>query len=266
MFGYSKKIYGFIFAIALAVFTLAGGVKPARILANPSDYQNINTNHILSDAKSTIAQASSPEFTLPPLPYEYDALSAYIDRATMTIHHDKHHAGYVENLNEAIALHPELEGKSVEELLTGLDTVPEDIRTTIRNNGGGHANHTMFWSIMTPNSPAEPQGEIAEAIATTFGDFATFQDEFNTAGKNQFGSGWAWLVLNRDGSLEVTSTANQDSPLINDQYPVMGNDVWEHAYYLKYQNKRADYLDAWWNVVNWDEVNNRYQAAQSFFS
>ncbi|MEL6502178.1 MAG: superoxide dismutase, partial [Cyanobacteria bacterium J06623_1] len=184
---------------------------------------------MLSSQHALVAQATE-EFTLPPLPYDYDALSTYIDSETMTVHHDKHHAGYVKNLNEAIALHPELQGKSVEELLLNLDTVPADIMTTVRNNGGGHANHTMFWSIMTPDSQGKPTGEIAEAIASTFGDFATFQTEFNTAGKKQFGSGWAWLVMNSDGTLEVTSTPNQDSPLLAGQYPIMGNDVWEHAY------------------------------------
>ena len=262
---YSKKIYGFVFALALAIFVIAGSFKSDAILASTGDYQRIDTNQILSQQNNAIAQASTEEFTLPPLPYAYDALSAYIDSQTMTLHHDKHHASYVKNLNEAIALHPELQGTSVEDLLVDLDSVPEDIRTTVRNNGGGHANHTMFWSIMTPDSQGEPTGEIAEAIATGFGDLATLQDEFNTAGGKQFGSGWAWLVMNSDGSLEVTSTPNQDSPLMEGKYPIMGNDVWEHAYYLKYQNKRSDYLDAWWNVVNWDEVNNRYQAAQEFF-
>ena len=261
-----NKIFSFIFALTFALFLIASGFRSNMSLANIQPdgteiaYQMRSPQHYL------IAQASSDEFTLPPLPYAYDALNPYIDGETMTLHHDKHHAGYVKNLNEAIASHSELQGKSVEELLLNLDTVPEDIKTTVRNNGGGHANHTMFWSIMTPDVQAEPTGEIAEAINTTFGDFATFQDEFNSAGKNQFGSGWAWLVMNSDGTLEVTSTANQDSPLLSGQYPIMGNDVWEHAYYLKYQNKRGDYLDAWWNVVNWNEVNNRLQAAKDFFA
>lgn len=246
---YSPKIYGFISAIVLTLILVISAFN--------------SSTSIASTPTNLIAQAEA--FTLPPLPYEYDALAAYIDPETMTLHHDKHHASYVKNLNEAIADYPELEGQSVEELLSGLETIPDDIRTTVRNNGGGHANHTMFWSIMTPDSQGEPTGEIASAIDETFGDFATFQTEFNTAGKTQFGSGWAWLVMNPDGSLEVTSTPNQDSPLMEGKYPIMGNDVWEHAYYLKYQNKRADYLDAWWNVVNWDEVNNRLQAANSYF-
>ena len=263
---YSNKIFSFIFALTFALFLTASGFRSNMSVANIQPDETKIVHQMLSPQHSLLAQASSDEFTLPPLPYAYDALNPYIDSETMTLHHDKHHAGYVKNLNEAIASQSELQGKSIEELLSNLDTVPEDIKTTVRNNGGGHANHTMFWSIMTPDAQAEPSGEIAEAINTTFGDFATFQDEFNSAGKNQFGSGWAWLVMNSDGTLEVTSTANQDSPLLTGQYPIMGNDVWEHAYYLKYQNKRGDYLDAWWNVVNWDEVNNRLQAAKDFFA
>jgi superoxide dismutase, Fe-Mn family len=257
---HSKKIYGLIMAIAI-VITLV--LQSNNSVADASEPTTIS-NQMLSP-QNMVAQASSEQFTLPPLPYGYDALDAYIDSETMTLHHDKHHAKYVKNLNEAIALHPDLQGQSVEELLLNLDTIPEDIMTTVRNNGGGHANHTMFWSIMTPESQGQPTGEIAEAIDAAFGDFATFQTEFNTAGTKRFGSGWAWLVMNDQKELEVTSTANQDSPLMEGQYPIMGNDVWEHAYYLKYRNKREDYLDAWWNVVNWDEVNNRFQAANSFF-
>jgi superoxide dismutase, Fe-Mn family len=258
---YSKKIYGLIMAIAIAI-TLV--FQSNNSVADASESTTIS-NQMLSPQNTLVAQAPTDEFTLPPLPYAYDALDAYIDSETMTIHHDKHHAKYVKNLNEAIALHPDLKGQSIEDLLLNLDTLPEDIMTTVRNNGGGHANHTMFWSIMTPESQGEPTGEIAEAIKATFGDFATFQEEFNTAGTKRFGSGWAWLVMNDNKELEVTSTANQDSPLLEGQYPIMGNDVWEHAYYLKYQNKREDYLNAWWNVVNWDEVNKRFQAANSFF-
>ena len=181
----------------------------------------------------------------------------------MTVHHDKHHAGYVKNLNEAISKHPELKGKSVEALLRGLDNLPEDIRSTIRNSGGGHANHTMFWEIMTPNRQKQPTGSLAEAINDTFGNFEIFQEEFNSAGKKRFGSGWVWLVLTKDGTLEVTSTANQDSPFLDGNYPIMGNDVWEHAYYLNYQNRRGNYLNAWWNVVNWEEVNKRFEQAKN---
>ena len=253
-----NKLYGFVFSIALAMFLIIGNFSSKAVTAQ--DFQQFSTAKIISQTNT------ADEFTLPPLPYAYDALSEYIDSETMTLHHDKHHAAYVKNLNEAIALHPELKGKSVEELLIGLDSVPEDILTTVRNNGGGHANHSMFWSIMTPDGSGQPTGEIAELINGTFGDFATFQTEFNTAGEKRFGSGWAWLVMNSDGELEVTSTGNQDSPIVEGKYPLMGNDVWEHAYYLKYQNNRGDYLNAWWNVVNWDEVNERLQTGKEFFS
>ncbi len=249
-----RKIYGLCFLLSLGVFLLVGNFQPSATLAsNPQNYLAHNHSSI---------QASTGEFTLPPLPYASNALDAYIDGKTMRTHHGKHHAGYVRNLNAAIAKHPELKGKSLEELLGNLDAVPEDIRLTVRNNGGGHANHSMFWSIMSPDGGGEPTGEIASAINASFGDFATFKEAFNTAGKKRFGSGWAWLVMNSDGTLEVTSTANQDSPLLDGQAPIMGNDVWEHAYYLKYQNRRGDYLSAWWNVVNWQEVNNRFLAAK----
>lgn len=260
---YFKKIYGFIFLLALFVFAIATNTFALDSMATSPDLSIKTNNNLAQRAISPVAQATS-EFVLPPLPYDYDALETYIDSQTMTLHHDKHHAGYVKNLNEAIAPYPEFQGQTVEQLLLALDTLPEEIATTVRNNGGGHANHSMFWSIMTPESEGEPTGELAEAIATNFGDFATFQEEFNTAGKKQFGSGWVWLVMNENGELEVTSTPDQDSPLLEGKYPIMGNDVWEHAYYLKYQNKRADYLDAWWNVVNWSEVNNRFMAAKDF--
>jgi superoxide dismutase, Fe-Mn family len=200
-------------------------------------------------------------FQLPPLPYDYNALEPHIDERTMRFHHDKHHATYVKNLNEAIKKHPELNGKSAEELLRSLDSVPQDIRTTVRNNGGGHVNHTMFWQIVSPNGGGKPTGAIASAIEKDFGSFENFKQQFNEAGNKRFGSGWAWLVRNSEGKLLVTSTSNQDSPIIDGLYPVMGNDVWEHAYYLKYQNRRADYLNAWWNVVNWNEVNKRLERA-----
>lgn len=212
--------------------------------------------------ESSNKQAEAKDaFTLPPLPYDYNALEPHIDAATMRFHHDKHHAAYVKNLNEAINKYPQLKGKSAEELITNLNNVPEDIRTTVRNNGGGHVNHTMFWQIMAPNAGGAPTGKIAEAINKTFGSFDAFKQQFNEAGNKRFGSGWAWLVRGKDGKLQVMSTANQDSPLMEGIYPIMGNDVWEHAYYLKYQNKRADYLTAWWNVVNWNEVNKRFERA-----
>ncbi|SFH72918.1 superoxide dismutase [Pisciglobus halotolerans] len=200
-------------------------------------------------------------YELPALPYAYDALEPHIDEETMKFHHDKHHATYVEKTNGALEKHPELADKSIEELVADLASVPEDIRTVIRNNGGGHANHSFFWEILSPNGGGEPTGALKEDIASTFGSFDKFKEEFAAAGAGQFGSGWAWLVVN-NGKLEITSTPNQDSPLTDGKTPILGVDVWEHAYYLKYQNKRAAYLDAFWNVVNWDEVAKRYEAAK----
>jgi Fe-Mn family superoxide dismutase len=200
---------------------------------------------------------------LAPLPYSYDALEPFIDTQTMQLHHDKHHAAYVNNLNGAIEKYADLQSKSVEELVKMLDSVPEDIRATIRNNAGGDVNHTMFWQIMKPNGGGEPTGDLASAIDSTFGTFDTFKQQFNDAGVKRFGSGWVWLVKNNQGNLQITSTANQDSPLSEGYYPIMGNDVWEHAYYLKYQNRRPEYLNAWWNVINWDEINRRFAESQS---
>ncbi len=205
----------------------------------------------------------SQTFKLAPLPYDYKALEPHIDAATMQFHHDKHHATYVKNLNDAVNKYPQLKNKTAEQLIQSLNSLPEDIRTTVRNNGGGHINHTMFWEIMGPNAGGEPKGAIAAAITQNFGSFDNFKKQFNEAGTKRFGSGWAWLVRTKDGKLQVTSTANQDSPLMEGNYPIMGNDVWEHAYYLKYQNKRADYLTAWWNVVNWTEVNKRFEKAKA---
>ena len=196
--------------------------------------------------------------TLPDLPYAFSALEPHIDALTMETHHDKHHAAYVKNLNAALEKHPELQAKSVEELLRGINTVPEDIRTAVRNNGGGHANHSMFWSIMAPDAGGPANGKVGEAIENSFGSYAQFQEKFNDAGAKRFGSGWVWLVGHKGGKIEILSTANQDSPLMEGLYPILGNDVWEHAYYLKYQNRRPDYLKAWWNVVNWETVNKRY--------
>jgi Fe-Mn family superoxide dismutase len=193
---------------------------------------------------------------LPPLPYDFAALEPHIDTQTMQIHHGKHHAAYVNNLNAALDKHPELAGKSTEELIRNLAGVPEDIRTAVRNNGGGHVNHTMFWLIMGPGKGGAPTGAIAEAINGTFGNFDTFKDQMNKAGTGRFGSGWVWLVQ-AGGKLAVESTANQDNPIADGKRPIFGIDVWEHAYYLKYQNRRPDYLAAWWNVINWDAVNAR---------
>lgn len=195
---------------------------------------------------------------LPNLPYGFDALEPHIDTQTMQIHHGKHHAAYANNLNAALDKHAELHQKSLEDLLRDLNKVPEDIRTAVRNNAGGHANHSMFWLIMTPKGGAEPKGKLGDAIKKTFGDLAKFKEQFAQAATTRFGSGWAWLALAK-GKLEIYSTANQDNPLMDGKIPVMGLDVWEHAYYLKYQNRRPDYIAAWWNVVNWGEIEKRYE-------
>ncbi len=193
---------------------------------------------------------------LPALPYAPDALEPHIDAQTMQIHHGKHHAAYVNNLNAALEKFPELQGKSAEDLIKDLSAVPEAIRTAVRNNGGGHVNHTMFWQIMGPGGGGTPTGKVADAINAAFGSFDTFKDQMNKGGAGRFGSGWVWLVDN-GGKLAVESTANQDSPLMEGKRPIFGIDVWEHAYYLKYQNRRPDYLSAWWNVINWNEVAKR---------
>ena len=198
-------------------------------------------------------------FELSPLPYNYDALEPYIDAQTMQLHHDMHHQTYVNNLNTAVGKYSELETKSPEELIKSLDSLPSDILSAVRNNGGGHVNHTMFWQIMAPNAGGEPTGPIADAIMENFGDFESFKQRFNDAGTKQFGSGWVWLIRTSDGKIEITSTPNQDSPMTSGSFPIMGNDVWEHAYYLKYQNKRPEYLKQWWNVVNWNEINKRFE-------
>ncbi len=197
---------------------------------------------------------------LPPLPYDYAALEPFISAEIMQLHHDKHHATYVTNLNAALEKHPELGGKSAEDLIRELSSVPEDIRAAVRNNGGGHVNHTMFWQIMKPQGGGDPTGAIADAIREAFGDFNSFKEKFNDGGVKQFGSGWVWLVASKGGKVEIVSTPNQDSPLTSGQQPIMGNDVWEHAYYLQYQNRRPEYLKAWWNTVNWDEINRRFAA------
>lgn len=199
-------------------------------------------------------------FELPQLPYAYDALEPHIDKETMNIHHTKHHNTYVTNLNNAVA-GTEFENKTVEELVSNLDAVPENIRTAVRNNGGGHYNHSLFWQLLSPNGGGEPSGALLDAINAKFGSFSAFKDEFTKAATGRFGSGWAWLVVN-NGELEISSTPNQDTPLSQGKTPILGLDVWEHAYYLKYQNRRPDYIAAFWNVVNWDEVAKRYQAAK----
>mgnify|MGYP005845920329 CR=1 FL=1 len=197
-------------------------------------------------------------FQLPPLPYAYDALEPYIDAQTMTLHHDKHHAAYVNNLNAALEKHPELGSKSLEELLADLNAVPEDIRMVVRNHGGGTLNHNLFWVMMAPKAGGEPKGSLATAIEAAFGNFAAFKEAFEKAAMGRFGSGWAWLNRRSDGSLSINSTANQDTPISEGLFPLLGIDVWEHAYYLKYQNRRNEYIANWWNVVNWDEVARRF--------
>jgi superoxide dismutase, Fe-Mn family len=211
-------------------------------------------------------QATSPRegsvaFVLPPLPYPFDALEPYIDKLTMEIHHDKHHGAYVTNLNKALEGHADLQGLPIEELVANLSRVPEAIRGAVRNNGGGHLNHSMFWKMMKKGGGGEPKGPVAEAIKTAFGSFADFKTKLAQGGITRFGSGWSWLLV-RDGKLVVESTANQDNPISDGGKPVLGVDVWEHAYYLKYQNRRPDYIEAWWNVVNWEEVDKNYAAAK----
>ncbi len=212
---------------------------------------------VLSPAEAAQAAASGP-FTLPALGYAFDALEPYVDAQTMQIHHDKHHGAYVNNLNAAVSKAPELEKKSVEELMASLASVPESVRTAVRNNGGGHINHSLFWQIMTKNPGGKPSGELAKAIDKRFGSLASFQEQFTKAAMGVFGSGWAWLTLDGSKELAIESTPNQDNPWMTGKSPVLGIDVWEHAYYLKYQNRRAEYVAAWQNVVNWDFVSERY--------
>jgi Fe-Mn family superoxide dismutase len=199
-------------------------------------------------------------YEVPPLPYDYDALEPHIDAQTMTLHHDKHHQAYVDKANDALAGGP-MDGKPIEEVIANLADVPEDKRGAVRNNGGGHLNHSLFWESMSPNGGGAPGGDLGSAIDAAFGSFDAFKEQFEAAGVARFGSGWAWLVLD-GGALKITSTANQDSPLTDGATPLLGNDVWEHAYYLKYQNRRPEYLKAWWNVVDWSKVAERYAAAQ----
>ena len=202
-------------------------------------------------------------FELPPLPYAEDALEPHIDARTMSIHHDKHHAGYTRKLNAALEGHADWQNKSIDEILGNIDQLPSGIRTAVRNNGGGYANHRLFWSVMSPDGGGAPSGALASAINAKFGSFEAFKEKFSSTAAGQFGSGWGWLVVKADGSLDVYSTPNQDSPYMQGDTPILGVDVWEHAYYLNYQNRRGDYIDAWWNVVDWDQVSNNYDAATS---
>jgi len=201
------------------------------------------------------------KFELPELPYAYDALEPAIDKETMNIHHTKHHNTYVTNLNAAIEGHSDLENKSLKELISDIDSLPENVRTAVRNNGGGHSNHSFFWHVLSPNGGGNPKGEVAEKIDAKFGSFDAFKEEFKKAATGRFGSGWAWLVLN-NGEIEIMSTPNQDSPIMEGKTPLLGLDVWEHAYYLKYQNKRPEYIENFWNVVNWDQVEDNYKNAK----
>jgi Fe-Mn family superoxide dismutase len=210
----------------------------------------------------TTEETPMPKHELPALPYAFDALEPHIDARTMEIHHGKHHGAYVTNLNAALDKHPELFEKGLEALLGDLDAIPEDIRTAVRNNGGGHANHSLFWPLLSAKGGGEPVGELGEAISATFGSVAEFKDLFSTAAKTRFGSGWAWLSLNTDGGLVVTSTPNQDTPVMDGWRPIIGLDVWEHAYYLNYQNRRPDYVAAFWNVLNWEQANANFLAAR----
>ena len=203
-----------------------------------------------------------PKFEVPPLPYPADALEPHIDARTMEIHHDRHHAAYVNNANGALEGHPELQAKTVEDLLRNIQSVPESIRTTVRNNAGGHANHSLFWEVIGPGGGGAPSGALAQAIGAEWGSFDAFKEAFGKAAAGRFGSGWAWLVVDRNGKLAITSTANQDNPVMDGQTPILGLDVWEHAYYLKYQNRRPEYIAAFWNVVRWDQVAKRYAAAR----
>lgn len=220
------------------------------------DYLPKTINHLHNKEEYIMAKHE-----LPALPYAFDALEPHIDAQTMEIHHDRHHATYVNNLNAALEGHADLQDKNIEDLLRSIDSVPENIRTAVRNNGGGHANHSLFWEILSPNGGGQPGGELADAINNAFGSFDSFKEQFAKAAATRFGSGWAWLIAD-NGSLAITSTPNQDSPLMEGKTPILGLDVWEHAYYLKYQNKRPDYIAAFWNVVNWDEVGKRFANAR----
>ena len=249
------------FLIGITLFTLLFSCQPTPQAESQSPTITPTTPAATQfpPVASPNAELSASPAQLPPLTYDYDALEKAIDAETMRLHHDRHHASYVNNLNDALKQYPDLQNSSVESLLRDLDSVPENIRTTVRNNGGGHLNHTIFWQIISPSGGGQPTGAISTEINRTFGSFDAFKKQFNEAGGARFGSGWVWLVRNPQGQLQITSTPNQDSPIMQSLYPIMGNDVWEHAYYLRYQNRRAEYLNNWWNVVNWAEVNRRAQ-------
>jgi len=234
-----------------AGFLGAAGLAPGVLRGSESE-----------DLDSNFSSEEKPvAFSVPPLTYAFDALEPYIDARTMEIHHDKHHGAYVTNLNKALEGHADLQAKSIDDLLKGLDSVPENIRNAVRNNGGGHWNHTLFWTLMKKGGGGEPKGDLGAAITSAFGSFSAFQEKFAAAGLGRFGSGWAWLLV-KDGKLAIDSTPNQDTPYLLGGKAVLGLDVWEHAYYLKYQNVRGDYIKAWWNVVNWDKAAELYAAAK----
>jgi len=243
-------------------FLIAGSIAGLTLL----EADQLSTSLLAANDSASFGPNITPEdspmaFTVPPLPYSFDALEPYIDAKTMEIHHDKHHGAYVNNLNKALEGHADLQSKSIDDLLKNLDAVPESIRTTVRNNGGGHWNHALFWTLMKKGGSGEPKGDLATAIASSFGSFSAFQEKFAAAGVGRFGSGWAWLIV-KDGKLVIDSTPNQDTPYFLGGKAVLGLDVWEHAYYLKYQNLRPDYIKAWWNVVNWDKAAELYGAAK----
>ncbi|WP_330911046.1 superoxide dismutase [Nostoc sp. UHCC 0870] len=252
MFQFLQKTVALLLS---AILLAACGTMPI------AESQSVNTTETTAKSSLPVAypdrELSASPAKLPPLPYDYTALSQAIDGETMKLHHDAHHASYVNNLNDALKKYPDLQKRSVEALLRDLDSVPEDIRTKVRNNGGGHLNHTIFWQIMSPDGGGQPTGKLAEEINQTFGSFDAFKTQFNAAGASRFGSGWVWLVRNPQGQLQIMTTANQDSPIMEGLYPIMGNDVWEHAYYLRYRNRRPEYLNNWWNVVNWAEIDKR---------
>ena len=255
---FGEKITFLLTAVLLAIVLISCQSVPR---AESQSSQIPATVTTFPPVASVDGELSASPAQLPILPYDYAALGAAIDAETMKLHHDAHHASYVNNLNDALQQAPSLQNSSVEDLLRNLNNIPENIRTKVRNNGGGHLNHTIFWQIMSPDGGGEPTGEIAAEINQTFGSFDEFKQEFNAAGGDRFGSGWVWLVRNPVGNLEIVSTANQDNPIMDGAYPIMGNDVWEHAYYLRYRNRRGEYLENWWNVVNWPEINKRSQVS-----
>ncbi|TVP62018.1 MAG: superoxide dismutase [Nodularia sp. (in: Bacteria)] len=253
-----KKIAFVLTGMLLAIVLISCEAVPVAEAPSPEvTFTNVSSSPVASPD----GELSASPAQLPKLPYDYAALGKAIDAETMKLHHDGHHASYVNNLNDALKEEPDLQTSSVEALLRDLNNVPENIRTKVRNNGGGHLNHTIFWQIMSPDGGGEPTDEIAAEINETFGSFDQFKEQFNQAGGDRFGSGWVWLVRNPAGELQIVTTANQDNPIMDGAYPIMGNDVWEHAYYLRYRNRRGEYLTNWWNVVNWPEINKRSLAS-----